>query len=332
MDLDMNRKNVLEYLKEFKKSIPTQKSLLSRKVNVDASKISDNKDKINLFYEKGFLVSPMLIDSKSIEILKENIELIKQFPQQLKPDVVLENEILTQTSNSKRTRRVLIPSVVEKNAELMDKYDKMISYYLLMGGDKPIERFSKIEMSMKQSGVKPDVGVSIMKYGDEITSKLEEIANSGKKSSKEWEYFKEQVLHSFTVAEKIGNRNVNKEEHKNWEERLVRLGLIERKIDKETEQKENFKETIKLDLKNKSDDDKDESKQTVSLESAIQKNAEQMYINTGIVPIGYKKDENGKITRIQPDITKDERANRLSATKNSVKKEEDKKQRQQLSR
>ena len=35
----------------------------------------------------------------------------------------------------------------------------MIAYYLQMGGDSPVERFSKVEMSMKQYGVKPDIRI-----------------------------------------------------------------------------------------------------------------------------------------------------------------------------
>lgn len=175
-----------------------------------------------------------------------------------------------------------------------------------------------------------------MKYGDEITTKLEEIAISKVKSPKEWECFKNQVLHSFITAEKIGNRNVNPEQHKQWEERLVRLGIIERILDKENNEEENFRQSIKYDLSDNknSDKDKDESKQSIMLETALLKNAEQTYINTGIVPIGYKKNENGKIVRIEPKIfTKDERANRLSASKNNLSSSENNiRQNQQLSR
>lgn len=171
-----------------------------------------------------------------------------------------------------------------------------------------------------------------MKYGEEITSKLEEIATSKIKSPKEWEYFKKQVLHSYMIAEKIGNRNVNIEEHENWEERLIRLGFIERKLDRGKEQKESLRDCIKYDIEN-SDKDKDESQSKVLLESAIQKNAEQLYMNTGIIPIGYKKDEHGKIVRIAPKITIDERANRLSATKDNLSvSENNKKQKQQITR
>ena len=271
----------------------------------------------------------MTIDKSSIDILKENIELIKQFPEKWQPYSVMEDEILEQTKDSKNTRRILIPSIVENNAELLEKYDKMISYYLLLGGDKIIERFSKTSMSMKKYGVDTDIGVSIMKYGDEITSKLEEIAMSNQRESKEWEYFKEQVLYSFGVAEKIGNRNVNPEEHENWEDRLVKLGILEKRIDKENVKKQDFKESIILNPSSK--DDRNESKQTVSLESAIQKNAEQIYINTGMIPIGYKKDETGKIVRIQPKIEEDIRKDRLSATKDKQANQE-RNQRKQLLR
>lgn len=174
-------------------------------------------------------------------------------------------------------------------------------------------------------------GIAIMKYGDEITTKLEELAISKTKSQKEWEFFKGQVLHSFIIAEKIGNRNVNLEEHTKLEERLVRLGILERKLDKDNEQKQTFKESVKYDVSNKGS--RDESKQKVALETSLQRNAEQMYINTGMVPIGYKKDEKGKIVRIEPKIFVDVRTNRLSASKDKLwASENDKRQKQQLSR
>lgn len=70
-----------------------------------------------------------------------------------------------------------------------------------------------------------------MKYGDEITKKLEQLVKERTKSPKEWECFKKQVLHCFTIAEKIGNREVNPEAHMQWEERLIRLGILERRVD-----------------------------------------------------------------------------------------------------
>lgn len=136
------------------------------------------------------------------------------------------------------------------------------------------------------------------------------------------------------IAEKIGNRNVNIEEHENWEERLIRLGILERKLDKGKEQKESLRNAIKYDIENSDKTkDKDENQSKVLLESAIQKNAEQLYINTGMIPVGYKKDEQGKIVRITPKITIDERANRLSASKDKLSvSENNKKQKQAMYR
>ena len=130
----------------------------------------------------------------------------------------------------------------------MADYDKMIAYYLVMGGDKPIKRFSRLEMSMKEYGIRPDLGVSIMKYGDKLTTRLEELLKEGRKTPEEWDVLKNQVLHSFNVAESIGNRNVNSQEHKIWEERLIRLGILERKKEKPIEQKEEgtFRGNLKL--------------------------------------------------------------------------------------
>lgn len=314
LDLKTNRKNVLEYLNEFKRTIPKRNSIFPRKANVDVSRLENIKDKIELFFERGALVSPMSIDKDSIDTYIEDISLVKQFPRELSPEAMLESEIFKQTESAKSTRRILVPSVVENNSQVIENYDKMVAYYLLMGGDKPVERFSRVEMSMKQFGVSPDIGVAIMKYGDEITKKLEELATRKTKSPKEWEFFKEQVLHSFMIAEKIGNRSVNLEEHLEWEERLIRLGILERRIDRDEGKKQTFRESIKYDVTN-TGKDKDEDKGRVTLESQLLKRAEQQYIDTGAIPLGYKKDENGKIVKILPKL-EDKQTDRLSAGNN----------------
>lgn len=187
--------------------------------------------------EKGVLISPDLINKNSVESYKRAVETAKKFPAQYRPDNILESKILNQVNSGRNTRRILLDGVREKDQAIMADYDKMIAYYLVMGGDKPIKRFSRLEMSMKQYGVRPDIGVSIMKYGDKLTTRLEELLKEGRKTPEEWDVLKNQVLHSFNVAESIGNRNVNSQEHKIWEERLIRLGILERKIEKPIEQK-----------------------------------------------------------------------------------------------
>lgn len=325
MDLDFERRNTLEYLKEFNKSIPKKRALLSRKKSVDNSKLSEIQNKIERFYEVGALISPMKTDKDSIEVYIENVELVKQFTSGLKPDNVMENLILEQTQNVRKTRTILLPSIVENNSNIQEKYDKMVAYYLLMDGDKPIERFSKTEAQMKKYGVSPDIGSSIMKYGDELTTKLEELAMNNSRNSKEWEQFKKQVIHSYEVAEKIGNRNVNPEEHKEWEERLIKLGILERKLEKVDEQKIAFEKSLKVDVK-----DKDKSNSKVLLDKALLEKARQDYIKSGMVPIGFKKNEEGQIVRMQlPKIEFDERRNRLSASRDNLSATNNKKQEQQ---
>lgn len=312
MDVKNKRVNVKEYLKEFYKSIPKKSYSFSRNVNIDISKIDNIKEKIEMFYERGILISPMSITKESITTYIDTLNAVKQFPTHLKADNIIENNILSRTQKQNNTRRILIPSVIEENANLLQDYDKMVAYYLLTGGDNPIQRFSRVGMSMKQYGVSTDIGISIMKYGNEITTKLEELARSKTKSPKEWECFKKQVLHTFFTAEKIGNRNVNPEEHSEWEERLIRLGILERK------QEVSFKEDLRNMTRDRNLGDCDPSTSKVLTEVALQKNAEQVYIKTGMLPIGYKKDEKGKIVRIQPKIDIDDRKNRLSASRDNL--------------
>lgn len=157
MDLKTNRKNILEYLKEFRKIIPKRTSIFSRSDKVDTSKLENIRDEIEMFYERGTLCSPMLIDKNNIDAYLEDVSLVKQFPGELSPEKVMESEIFKQTENARSSRIILLPSIVEENSHIMESYNKMIAYYLLMGGDKPVEIFSKVEMAMKKYGVTSDL-------------------------------------------------------------------------------------------------------------------------------------------------------------------------------
>ena len=136
------------------------------------------------------------------------------------------------------------------------------------------------------------------------TTKLEELATAKVKSPKEWEFFKSQVLHSFMIAEKIGNRSVNLEEHIAWEERLIKLGILERRQEKEETKKQAFKQSIRYDVEMKKPDGE---KGKVALDRELLRRAEQQYINTGVVPLGYKKNQKGKIVRNLPTMEEDKR-------------------------
>ena len=272
--------------------------------------------------EKGVLISPDLINKNSVESYKRAVETAKKFPAQYRPDNILESKILNQVNSGRNTRRILLDGVREKDQAIMADYDKMIAYYLVMGGDKPIKRFSRLEMSMKQYGVRPDLGVSIMKYGDKLTTRLEELLKEERKTPEEWDVLKNQVLHSFNVAESIGNRNVNSQEHKIWEERLIRLGILERKIEKPIEQKkeETFRENLKLSAEKPAD----KGKQGVLLDSTMLKRAQKAYEDTGAIPLGYKLSQDGKTVvsiastlTLTPDSPKD----RIKASKSNLSAE-----------
>ena len=269
--------------------------------------------------EKGVLISPDLINKNSVESYKRAVETAKKFPAQYRPDNILESKILNQVNSGRNTRRILLDGVREKDQAIMADYDKMIAYYLVMGGDKPIKRFSRLEMSMKQYGVRPDLGVSIMKYGDKLTTRLEELLKEGRKTPEEWDMLKNQVLHSFNVAESIGNRNVNSQEHKIWEERLIRLGILERKIEKPIEQKE--EETFRENLKLSAEKPVDKGKQGVLLDSTMLKRAQKAYEDTGAIPLGNKLSQDGKTVvsiastlTLTPDSPKD----RIKASKSNL--------------
>lgn len=271
--------------------------------------------------ENGTLISPELVNRGNISEYKKAIENLKKFPHQIRPDNMLENKILAQTSTGKNTRRILLDSVREQNEVIMGDYDKMVAHYLLIGGDRPVERFSKVEMSMKQYGLRPDLGVAIMKYGDKLTTKLEELAREGKKSPQEWEVFKNQVLHSFNVAEGIGNRNVNQQEHEIWEERLVRLGILERKLEKPNQ--ETLRESVKVDLSDDKDKPSDTGQQGILLDRSMLERAQRAYENTGAIPLGYKLGEDGKtVVSIASQVGFDKKGatsrDKLSASRNGL--------------
>lgn len=283
--------------------------------------------------EKGTLISPELVNRGNISEYKKAIENLKKFPQQIRPDNMLENKILAQTSAGKNTRRILLGGVREQDESIMDDYNKMVAHYLLIGGDKPVERFSRVEMSMRQYGLRPDLGVAIMKYGDKLTTKLEELAKEGRKSPQEWEVFKNQVLHSFTIAEAIGNRNINLQEHEIWEERLVRLGILERKKEKPIVEQETLRESVKVDISKPSD----REQQGILLDSSMLERAQRTFENTGAIPLGYKLGEDGKtVVSIASQIGFDKNGatsrEKLSASKNKLSATEKKESDQKVTR
>lgn len=157
MDLNADKNTARKNLENFKKSIPKRKSIFGRNISVDSSNLSHIKDSIETFYESGILISPLLIDRDSITIYLEDIDIVKQLPLNFKPYAIMKAQLLEQTKKQYQTRRVLLPGVREENSRIMGIYDRMIAYYLLMGGDNPIEAFSKVEMSMKGHGVQPDI-------------------------------------------------------------------------------------------------------------------------------------------------------------------------------
>ena len=270
--------------------------------------------------EKGVLISPDLINKNSVESYKRAVETAKKFPAQYRPDNILESKILNQVNSGRNTRRILLDGVREKDQAIMADYDKMIAYYLVMGGDKPIKRFSRLEMSMKEYGIRPDLGVSIMKYGDKLTTRLEELLKEGRKTPEEWDVLKNQVLHSFNVAESIGNRNVNSQEHKIWEERLIRLGILERKKEKPIEQKEEG--TFRGNLKLSAEKPVDKGKQGVLLDSTMLKRAQKAYEDTGAIPLGYKL-QDGKVVSIASTLTltPDSPKDRIKASESNLSAE-----------
>lgn len=180
--------------------------------------------------------------------------------------------------------------------------------------------------------LRPDLGFSIMKYGDKLTEKLEELATEGNKSPQEWDIFKKLVLHSFNVAESIGNRDVNSQEHMMWEERLVRLGILEKRIEKPTKQREeNLRESLKVDNKG---NPSDEREQGVLLDDEMIKRAQRAYENTGTIPLGYKLGEDGKtVVSIAStlSLSADNSRDKLSASKD-VLSAVNKKQEEQTTR
>ena len=76
-----------------------------------------------------------------------------------------------------------------------------------------------------------------------------------------------------------------------------------------------FRKSIRYDIASDKNG-KGEEQRGVTVESALLKAAEQQYINTGAIPLGYKKDERGKIVRIIPRIENRRTRDKLSAGNN----------------
>lgn len=238
---------------------------LGRKV--DTQVLNDYRflNRYESFVLSGENVNPANIDKNNVSHYESYLKMVQNLPSDKTPENVILKKLsgILEKQNFKNNisgRKVIMDSDIEDRKGIQGNYTLLVRN--MVDNDKSlgdiIGRLTKTEMTMKTLGFNPDVGWEMLNYGGDMADKLESIV--GKNSKKEWNIFSDKVLKVHGKLHNIGIGNVHGERFKDFEERLTRLGLLERKLDKDNTAPErtviarNFKELHEYYQKNNEGD------------------------------------------------------------------------------
>lgn len=284
--------SVVTKVSSFLSKLPVKRRLFGKEIDEKAL-LADNtilKD----FYDALSIQDIQGIDNSNVNLMTKAFNLVNRLPASLKPDRLIEDKLKERLGTQQEKRRVILTDKhINDKAELSADFDKCVAAYLLNGGTDMFGRFHTLIRDMNKKGIHTNVGESILKLGNAFATKMEGLQNSSERNSKAWAFILPHILQVYTVSKNIGNELYNAEEHKKFEERLVNLGLIELEKENSTV---NAKVKRKVDISSNSPY-KSSSKQPVMLEHEQVKLAICQYINTGMLPNGYKLNDSGEIIK-----------------------------------
>lgn len=270
------------------------RKLVFRRLDVDFAR--ENKDKLKSVYTSMGLQDVMQVDDDNSKTCKRTIEDIKRLPKELRLDEALKEELKQRVDMCRKkmgARRLVTDDIVEERKEIEELFKRYIAAYLMLGG-KDVQRDCRDVIDLlNKSGMKANVGQAVVSYGKTIANRMEELNQTSNKNGEAWNLLLEPVFHAYIISKEIGNERYNPTIHKEFEKQLVRLGIIEIQKGMSVAIKTKSKEKIKRRSSKK--DDKDETKQTISLEQQRLKDAMNAYINTGMVPNDFVLEDDGKI-------------------------------------
>lgn len=194
----------------------------------------------------------------------------------------------------RRANSVITDRSKAVKTELQQEFEECIGSYIMLGGSDIYSEFRETIQMMRGQGINANAGLAVIHFGEYVLANMEKLEMTSQRNGEAWNFLLDPVLHAYTVSKELQNELYNGNAHKEFEERLVKLGLIEKARDSKA------LAVVKPSLKSKiksffssfgSKDDRDDMKQPILLESAQLNNARNMFINTGAVPLGYKFDK-----------------------------------------
>ncbi len=304
------------------KTVPVRRSLWGK--SIDTTKLQASKEILKAEYKKFNIGDVHYISNDNVESCIKALQLMKKIPLEFQPDKLLEEDLKERlVSRKKKVRTIITEDYKEEQKSIEAEFDMCIASYLITGGSDIYRRFHNLINSMNQAGINANVGKSIVRFGQSIATRMEAFQNTSQRNTKAWNFLLEPILHAYTVSKNIDNERWNPAEHKAFEDKLVNLGLIE--LPKEQERMEPTK-LVKSNARaigSEPPAEKGNRKQPIMLEQEVLRQAICQYINTGMMPIGFKISDDGKVRR-ETQIEEMERKAKMKANIN----QEEQKQRE----
>lgn len=289
--------NFKKRLTDCVETIPIRKSLWGKAV--DTIKLNASKESLKTEYKKFSIEDVKYISNENTDACTRALQLMKQIPGEFKSDRILEEDLNQRLlEKTRKGRTIITDDYIKEQKSIESEFDMCIASYLMSGESDVFGRFHQLINKMSRAGMNVNVGKSIVRFGGVLADRMEELQNSSERNSKAWGLLLEPILHAYTVANNLDNKKWNPREHTAFEEKLVKLGLIELPREQRVEESINPESKGKTNLRDKkTPSEKVSAKQLVLTEQEILREAICQYINTGMPPIGFKLSEDGELRR-----------------------------------
>lgn len=269
---------------EYEKSVPSRIFATRRALEKSKQEMMDVLD--------GFLLDDIdNVSNVNVHQIERVVAIQKRLPDEFKADRLLEERLGQKLEERMKFsgRRIITPQEIEERKELSSSFDATVAAFVFEGGRDVVSRFRPLIQKMSRAGIPVNLGRTVLGAGDKIVERMAEIERTEGRGSKAWKLMLEPVLHMYDISKDLGGEKWNPQEHKAFEDKLVRLGLIE--IAKEDRQVETETKVERKDGRS----DRADSQTRVQLRQGLIREAEVQYVNTGMTPIGFKLDNEGNV-------------------------------------
>jgi len=189
---------------------------------------------------------------------------------------------------------------------------------------------------MNRNGIRANAGLAVIHLGEKLAENMDGLQQNSQRNGKAWKFLLEHILNTYTVSKEMGNEVHNVKAHQEFEDKLIKLGLIEKAKDNHAliPTKNSLRNRISRMNSKNSKDDKDNNNEKNMLEYAQIQQAINEYINTGAIPIGFKLNEETRKIEKETDIERMRReakiANNLYEQRRRIEERQQEKQGQRI--